>query len=137
MNKKTILIGLGVLAVAGAGIGYYMWKKKNEKTTTNSSGGNTSGGDASEDDDEGQKYTLLEPYKAINTKTMKDVSFNKGDNFLKKNIKNATNINTQPAVKVFSLPIGTDEYVIPTNILKKNVKKDMSTETTGGAFKKK
>ena len=30
MNKKTILIGLGVLAVAG--IGYYMWKKKNENT---------------------------------------------------------------------------------------------------------
>ena len=28
MNKKTILIGLGVLAVAG--IGYYMWKKKSE-----------------------------------------------------------------------------------------------------------
>jgi hypothetical protein len=28
MNKKTMLIGLGVLAVAG--IGYYMWKKKNE-----------------------------------------------------------------------------------------------------------
>jgi hypothetical protein len=26
MNKKTMLIGLGVLAVAG--IGYYMWKKK-------------------------------------------------------------------------------------------------------------
>jgi len=31
MNKKTILIGLGVLAVAG--IGYYMWKKKNETTS--------------------------------------------------------------------------------------------------------
>ena len=28
MNKKTMLIGLGVLAVAG--IGYYMWKKKSE-----------------------------------------------------------------------------------------------------------
>jgi hypothetical protein len=28
MNKKTILIGLGVLAVAG--IGYYMWKKKSD-----------------------------------------------------------------------------------------------------------
>jgi len=35
MNKKTILIGLGVLAVAG--IGYYMWKKKNE-TTSGASG---------------------------------------------------------------------------------------------------
>ena len=33
MNKKTILIGLGVLAFAGAGIGYYMWKKKNENST--------------------------------------------------------------------------------------------------------
>ena len=31
MNKKTMLIGLGVLAVAG--IGYYMWKKKNETTS--------------------------------------------------------------------------------------------------------
>ena len=31
MNKKIILIGLGVLAVAG--IGYYMWKKKNETTS--------------------------------------------------------------------------------------------------------
>jgi hypothetical protein len=31
MNKKTILIGLGVLAVAG--IGYYMWKKKSETTS--------------------------------------------------------------------------------------------------------
>jgi hypothetical protein len=35
MNKKTMLIGLGVLAVAG--IGYYMWKKKNE-TTSGASG---------------------------------------------------------------------------------------------------
>jgi hypothetical protein len=33
MNKKTILIGLGVLAVAG--IGYYMWKKKSENNSTN------------------------------------------------------------------------------------------------------
>jgi hypothetical protein len=32
MNKKTMLIGLGVLAVAG--IGYYMWKKKNETTSS-------------------------------------------------------------------------------------------------------
>ena len=31
MNKKTMLIGLAVLAVAG--IGYYMWKKKNETTS--------------------------------------------------------------------------------------------------------
>jgi hypothetical protein len=31
MNKKTILISLGVLAVAG--IGYYMWKKKSETTS--------------------------------------------------------------------------------------------------------
>ena len=30
MNKKTILIGLGVLAVAG--IGYYMWKKSETKS---------------------------------------------------------------------------------------------------------
>jgi LPXTG-motif cell wall-anchored protein len=29
MNNKTMLIGLGVLAVAG--IGYYMWKKKQEE----------------------------------------------------------------------------------------------------------
>jgi LPXTG-motif cell wall-anchored protein len=35
MNNKTMLIGLGVLAVAG--IGYYMWKKKNE-TTSNAQG---------------------------------------------------------------------------------------------------
>jgi LPXTG-motif cell wall-anchored protein len=31
MNKKTMLIGLGVLAVAG--IGYYLWKKKSETTS--------------------------------------------------------------------------------------------------------
>jgi hypothetical protein len=35
MNKKTMLIGLGVLAVVG--IGYYMWKKKSE-TTSGASG---------------------------------------------------------------------------------------------------
>ena len=36
MNKKTILIGLGVLAVAG--IGYYMWKKKNKTTSAAANG---------------------------------------------------------------------------------------------------
>jgi hypothetical protein len=36
MNKKTMLIGLGVLAVAG--IGYYMWKKKNETTSAAANG---------------------------------------------------------------------------------------------------
>jgi hypothetical protein len=40
MNKKTMLIGLGVLAVAG--IGYYMWKKKNE-TTSGASGSKVGG----------------------------------------------------------------------------------------------
>ena len=42
MNKKTILIGLGVLAVAG--IGYYMWKKKSEKTSEITAGGTQEGG---------------------------------------------------------------------------------------------
>jgi hypothetical protein len=32
MKNKNLLIGLGVLAVAG--IGYYMWKKKSEKTSS-------------------------------------------------------------------------------------------------------
>jgi hypothetical protein len=41
MNKKTILIGLGVLAVAG--IGYYMWKKKNETTSGADESSNATG----------------------------------------------------------------------------------------------
>lgn len=45
MNKKTILIGLGVLAVAG--IGYYMWKKKSE---TKSGACGCSGADGSDED---------------------------------------------------------------------------------------
>jgi hypothetical protein len=36
MNKK-VLIGLGVLTVAG--IGYYMWKKNSEKTSSITAGG--------------------------------------------------------------------------------------------------
>jgi hypothetical protein len=43
MNKKTILIGLGVLAVAG--IGYYMWKKKSETTSGAEEKSNAKGGD--------------------------------------------------------------------------------------------
>jgi hypothetical protein len=45
MNKKTMLISLGALAVAG--IGYYMWKKKNE-TTSGACG--CSGADGEEDE---------------------------------------------------------------------------------------
>jgi hypothetical protein len=44
MNKKTMLIGLGVLAVAG--IGYYMWKKKSE---TKSGACGCSGADGEDD----------------------------------------------------------------------------------------
>jgi hypothetical protein len=51
MNKKTIFIGLGVLAVAG--IGYYMWKKKNE-TTSGACGCSAADG---EDEDESSNAT--------------------------------------------------------------------------------
>jgi len=49
MNKKTILIGLGVLAVAG--IGYYMWNKNQSTTTSKFSGAcGCSGADGSDED---------------------------------------------------------------------------------------
>jgi hypothetical protein len=52
MNKKTMLIGLGVLAVAG--IGYYMWKKKSE-TTSGACG--CSGADGSDEEDSSSNAT--------------------------------------------------------------------------------
>ncbi len=76
-------------------------------------------GDATSSDDIGQQYTLLSPYKAMDSKTMKDVDFNQGTVFVKKVDKNATNINMQTAVKVNVAPSSNEEYVIPVAILKK------------------
>jgi len=86
----------------------------------------SSGGDASDTDAIGQQYTLLTAYKAMNTKTMKNVDFkgadknNTGTIFVKKADRNGSNINMQDAIKVFVAPSGTDEYVIPVTILKKS-----------------
>lgn len=80
----------------------------------------SSGGDAKDTDVIGQQYTLLSRYKAMNTKTMEDVDFRQGIVFVKKADRNGTNMNMQDAVKVFVAPSGTDEFVIPTTILKKS-----------------
>ena len=80
----------------------------------------SSGGDAKDTDVIGQQYTLLTNYKAINTKTFKDVDFKGKTIFVKKADRNGTSMNMQDAVKVFVAPSGTDEYVIPTTILKKS-----------------
>jgi hypothetical protein len=65
MNKKTIFIGLGVLAVAG--IGYYMWKKKNE-TTSGACGCSAANGEDSsakeENDEESSNYWGDEIWRA-------------------------------------------------------------------------
>ena len=57
MNKKIILIGLGVLAVAG--IGYYMWKKKNE-TTSGACGCSAADGEDEEESSNATSYTQSE-----------------------------------------------------------------------------
>jgi hypothetical protein len=59
MNKKTILIGLGVLAVAG--IGYYMWKKKSE-TTSGACG--CSSADGEEEETNGEEESTDEEEKS-------------------------------------------------------------------------
>jgi len=80
-------------------------------------GGDATDTDATDTDAIGQQYTLLSDYMAIQTKTYKEVSFKKGVVFTKRNDQNGTNINTQPAIKVFVAPSGNDEYVIPAALL--------------------
>ncbi len=110
------IVGLGIVAYATKK--YWMPKKGIEIDVKQDVVGSL-GGDANDSDPIGQQYSLLSNYKAMNTKTMKDVDFKSSDKFVKKNDRNATMINNQSAIKVFALPSGVDEYIIPTSILKK------------------
>ena len=120
ITKKQQWI-IGIVSFIGLAILTRKWWMPKVTIEANQDTVASSGGDASDTDTIGQQYTLLTSYKAMNTKTMKDVDFKTGTIFVKKADRNGSNINTQEAIKVFVAPSGTDEYIIPSTILKKSV----------------
>lgn len=83
------------------------------------------GGDAKDTDPINTKYSIIKKYSAMNIGTYKDYAFDIGTVVYKKEDRNGTMMNGQPAVKVvWGDPSGITNfkqytYVIPTTLLKK------------------